>query len=253
MTNMDQFYDELLLSLRGEFADEADDQLNMMEVLLSNIEAGVEGGEEALVKIRRPVHSLKGSSSVAEYPIITTIMHRLEDYLSGVTILDKQHLYDIGKYIELSRQYIHPEIDQGSISTADLVRELPQKRQDAEAEPVKLKEAMLVSRDKVTGRFIERELMSHAMHVVTVSNPMEALQMAIHTQPDVFITSGELDGTLSGFDLVRALSAMNSTQEIWCVVVTGYTEGHPALEGLDDTIAVIHKNGLSEDLAAILS
>ncbi len=259
MQEISKYYDEILASLRVEFRDEAEDQLNILEVLIGNIESGVENAEDALIKIRRPAHSLKGSSSVAEFPLVTIIMHRLEDYLSSVTELKKSHLYDIGKYIDLARKYANPDFDQSSVSRAELVRMLPQKRSAAEADTIEgaaaspMREVMLVSRDRVTAHFFERELRAQNLNVVVVTNPMEALQMAIQTQPELFVTSAELDGTLSGIDIVKALSVMNGTQKIKTCLLTSYDRTHAHLAGLSDEVLLMHKNNVKEELPSLLT
>jgi len=262
-------YDNMLASLRGEYVDEAEDQLNLIDVVLGNIESGEEDRKDAIIKIQRPAHSLKGSSSVADFPLVTVIIHRLEDYLSVLKEIKDENIRDIEIFVELAREYSKLEIDQKSISSSELVRKLPSKRIDGvDVSPPLMKEpkegedpsncevpiieVMMVIKERTAGLLFERELRAAGLRVTTVRNPLDAINMAIQTKPDIFIASGVIDATLSGIDIVSALNAMPVTKDIYSCLLTSFERGHHDLEDLPDNIDIIHKNKLKDDLLDIL-
>lgn len=262
-------YDNMLASLRGEFVDEAEDQLNVIDVVLGNIESGEEDRKTAIIKIQRPAHSLKGSSSVADFPLVTIIIHRLEDYLSVLKEIKDENIRDIEKFVELAREYSKLEIDQKSISTSELVRKLPAKiiegvditpplmsepkeGEDSNLCEVPIIEVMMVIKERTAGLLFERELRAAGLRVTTIRNSLEAINMAIHTKPDLFIASAVIDGTLSGIDIVCALRAMPSTKNINVCLLTSFERGHHDLEDFPEDIDLIHKNKLKDDLLEIL-
>jgi len=252
-------YDNLLGQLRGEFADEAEDQLNAMDILLENMRSGeVEAGEEQIKQIRRVSHSLKGSSSVADFPLVSLVMHRLEDYLSGVSKLSTNHLKDVQIYIDKAHKFSLLDFDQTSVSTADLSRELPEKRiSGSDAPPTtissnKIIEAMMVIKEKTAGLLFERELRAAGLRVTTVRNSFEAIEMTVRTEPDILIVSGVLDA-LTGVDVAAAISAMPTTSKIPVCLLTSFTKDHPDLKGLPDKVRLIRKSNLKEDLLETLN
>lgn len=248
-------YDNLLDTLRGEFMGEAEDNLNEIDILLGNLSSGVENPKEAMLKIKRPAHSLKGSSSVAEFPLVTVVMHRLEDYIGPLKEVTPKHIEDIRFYVEKAREYSDVQFDQKSISAAELARLLPKRPEEGAAAatqaPAKKIEALMVIKEKTAGMIFEREFNKFGMHVTTVRTSFEALEMIVRTQPDIVLLSGVVD-VLSGVDIACALKAMPATKNIPVCLLTSFEKGHNELEGLPDDVPLISKNRLKDDLASAL-
>lgn len=249
-------YDELMTQIRNEFADEAEDNLNVIDVILGNIDSGVENGKDAIIKIKRPAHSLKGSSGVADFPLVTIIMHRLEDYLSGIQEIKKEHIPDIQEYISLAREYSDVKVDQRAISTADLVRKLPAKQGNDKPGEQKVQqkkdiEAMLVTTEKTAAAIFEREIRAHGVRVNTVKNSFQAIEMAVRARPNIIMVSGVLD-VLTGVDVAAALHVMPTTSNIPVCLLTSFERGHPDLKGLPNDIELILKNHMKDDLDRVL-
>ncbi len=259
MSDTANAYDNLLDTLRGEFVGEAEDNLNEIEILLGNLRSGVENPKEAMIKIKRPAHSLKGSSSVAEFPLVTVIMHRLEDYIAPLKEITPEHIENIQIYVDKARECSLLDCDQKSISAADLARALPKRPSEGEAAmpaegkaaPARTIEALMVIKEKTAGMIFERELNKSGLHVTTVRSSFEALEMIVRTQPDLVLLSGVVD-VLSGVDIACALAAMPATKHIPVCLLTSFERGHQDLEGLPDAIPLVRKNHLKDDLAATL-
>ena len=256
MTDIGQSYDDLLESLRGEFVDEAEDNLNVVEITLENLRSGQEDPAEALVKIQRPVHSLKGSSSVANFPLVAVIMHRMEDYMSPLKAIEPEHIEHLQLYVDTAREYAQLDVDQASISSADLVRTLPKRPdeevlQEAEKVGGKRIEAMMVIKEKTAGMIFERELKQAGLHVTTIRKPFDVFEMLVRTKPDLLVLSGVI-GELSGVDIACAIKAMPKTATTPVCIMTSFERNHPDLAGLPEEVALISKNNLKTDLAAVV-
>jgi len=252
--------DSLLEMLRGEFIDEAEDNLNAAEIMLENLRSGIVESEEAMQRIRRVAHSLKGSSGVAEFPLVTVIMHRLEDYLSDVPDLDGQHIDNVQVYLDKARQYSVISVDQKSVNTSDLVRSLPNIHQSAGdissagevgKEGIDIIEVMLISNERISTKLFERELRAAGLRVTTMRSPFEALEMVVRTRPDMVLVSGVLD-VMSGVDVSCALRSMPVTKDIPVAVLTSFDRDHHDLEGLRDDVDIVNKSHLKDDLLRAL-
>src|SRR5690606_29461108 len=140
---------------------------------------------------------------------IQAIMHRLEDYIAVIQKeVSERVLDDIQRYCEIARDML--EQDAASVDIAELVRKLPSKRHDFNAEDVAIPnpvEVLLVMREKAGTLMFGRELESCGMRVSTAQRSFEALEIAVMTKPDYVIISGVLD-ELSGIDIAMALNAM---------------------------------------------
>ena len=114
-------------------------------------------------------------------------------------------------------------------------------------------EVLLVVPEKAMSRIVERELAACGYRTSVVRNPFEALEMVVHTRPDMVVASMEL-GLLTGVDLGSALAAMPVTQGIPFAVLTSYSWGHPKLAGLPPRAALIRKGPqFGDDLAESLA
>jgi HPt (histidine-containing phosphotransfer) domain-containing protein len=255
MSDKNNAYDDLLVYLRGEFVDESEDNLNSIEILLENVRSGQEQADTAINLILRPSHSLKGSASVADFPLVSVIMHRLEDYLSGLKTLTNEHIEAVQVFVDKAREYSSLSVDQHKISTADLVRILPDRHATETAGNAageqRIVEAMMITREKTAGLIFERELRAAGLRVTTVRSSFEAIEMAVRTRPDLIICSGVLD-ILSGVDISCAMKAMPVTQDIPICLLTSFEKGHHELKGLREDVYLIQKTMLKDDLHHVL-
>lgn len=257
----ENIYDNLLVTLRGEFIDEAEESLNNLELKLEALRAGKGDEKDAITQVRRVAHSLKGSSGVADFPLVTIVMHKLEDYLDDVKTLDKKHLDDIQIYLDKAREFSSVDVDQRSIESSALSRQLPEKRADgdekkesavaATAKPENKIQALMVTKEKTAGMLFERELRAVGLSVTTVRSSFQAIEMTVRTKPDIIFVSVVLD-ELTGVDIAAAISAMPTTKTIPIAILTSFERGHGELEGLPTSSHLVQKNHLKDDLAKLL-
>lgn len=249
-------FDEFLELLRGEYVEDANDQLNQIESCANQALASDSPEEttELMVQLRRAAHTLKGTSGTVDYPIVVMIMHKMEDYLA---VIDDQKLTaaqvrHIEQFVDAARKYADFEIDQSADCSA-MIKALPnvtdahEKEAEETATPEKTLHAMLIIESKSAARIFEHELTKHNLTVSHVRSPFQALEMIIRTQPDLVITSAVLSG-LTGVDIAAALRAMPTTAKIPVSILTSFERGHADLAGIDDTIPLIRKNNMSDDV-----
>jgi len=249
---VDNLYDDIIDQLRTDFVDEAEDNLNVIDITLENIRSGEPNHKEALIKIRRAAHSLKGSSSVVEFALVTLVMHRFEDYLNNLESLTPEQIEDAQVFSDKAREFSTIEFDQKSIPQSELSRALPHKRIEGldtpeDAEKHWKIEVLLVMKERTSALIFERELRAAGLRVNTINKSFEALKMAVKTKPDMLIASGVID-ELSGIDLISAIGAMPTTKDIPICLLTSFEKGHHELEDMPHHADVINKSNLKIDL-----
>jgi len=245
---------DVYATLQSEFLDEARDRLGEMEECLNEIYIGLIDSNEALVKLRREAHTLKGMGNAFGFPLITVLTHRLEDYMSHLTVPTADHSRDIQYYIDRLWEIVRRGENPSQNDSKEILRGLPVYR-DINAPAVEQLETeiLLVCDSQTIGRKIGTDLAAYGFRVINASHALDALSMAVGMHPDIIITNGSLKG-ISGFDLVRALSAMTVTQDIPVVVFTSYDNEHPEVLAMPSDIPVVHLGpDVSDELTLALT
>ena len=249
--SQDQFED-LMVQLRQEFLDTAEDHLSEIDAMLRRLRPNT-GDDASLSDIRRRVHSLKGMGGTFGYPLITVISHRMEDYMAGLDELAGPNLEDAQIFVDRMRDVVDGVFQPDDPNTAAIVRALPDKTGFDVAEVGKTDvEVMLVSPKDTASLFVERELRACGYRVVNESSSFSAFEHVVRTRPDMIIATAVMEG-LSGVDLACALAAMPATRSIPFALLTSFEDSDAALRDLPSTIPVIHKGAnFGDDLADAL-
>lgn len=257
MAKYDKEYEELMAQMRAEFVDEAEENFNEIDIMIQNLRAGNDDPKSAIIKLRRIAHSMKGTSGLSDFPLVGAIMHRLEDYLSGLDRLENKYLDDVQVYIDKARKFSSLSIDHSSIPASDIVRQLPDRilagidTTGMVADTENVIEVMMVIKEKTAGMLFERELRAAGLRVITVKNSFQAIESAVREKPNMIVVSGVLD-ELTGVDVAAAIASMPTTSKIPVCMLTSFPKGHPDLSGLPDKVELIHKNKLKDDLLNVL-
>lgn len=249
MSAVGQQIEQLADQLRLEFVEDAQDMLDRLDGLLAEGSAGDADVREA----RRMFHALKGTCSSNDFAEAGIVAMRAGDYLADLDSLRPEQCRDLQAYADAVR---HALDSRGSrpLAFRETIRQLPARSSfnvaDVEVREV---EVLLVSAAKTLAHKVRNELAACGFRVVTISQPIAALEMALRTQPDLIVCSTVLD-TMTGVDLARALAAISATQNIPFALLTSFQRGHPELNGLPMEAGIIRVGAsFSDDVAEVLS
>lgn len=239
----------------NEFLEELRDTASALQVLLGNMRSKSVAADEGLATLKREASNMRSQAQALALPMIKLVTHRLEEYVADLKSLGGGQLDEIQVFIDR----IEKLADGEHVVETDMpavVRSLPAKRtQDVDFGVIEQKniEVLLVVPEKAMSRIVERELAACGYRTSVVRNPFEALEVVVHTKPDMVVASMEL-GVLTGVDLGCALAAMPISQGIPFGVLTSYNWGHPKLAGLPPRAALIRKGAqFGDDLAESLA
>jgi CheY-like chemotaxis protein/HPt (histidine-containing phosphotransfer) domain-containing protein len=240
-------------SMRQEFIDYAGDRLTAMDETLESFREGGQGQMEVIVNLRQVAHNLKGTGGTFGFPLITTISHRLENYLSDLKELDERNRREIQIYVDVMTDLVSSGRDLADFEVQATIRDLPPKPGfdvgDVEISEI---EVMLAMPGDTAAHFVTRQLQACGYRVVTVTSPFEALEQAVRTRPDLLIASALMDG-LSGIELTSALRGIESTKSLPVALLTSLSKEDHHLQALPPEVPVIRKGAqFGDDLADAL-
>jgi chemotaxis protein histidine kinase CheA len=193
----------LLLQLKQTYIAELPDRLDQLETIVLQMER--EGPQPNLYnELFRQVHSLKGSGGTHGLPIITSICHPLEDYLSTITPksdLIKLAFADITfAYLDLLREVVN-RLNHKSEVFPDIETVLVQLRQRSFSPRYA---ALLVENSAVMVKILQQPLQLFNFRVVVQDDGYQALGRALVEPFDLIISAHEIK-QLNGLALLTAL------------------------------------------------
>lgn len=246
--------------LEQDFLDEARDKTGQLDVMLGQFRSGQIKADDTLGRILTDAHTLKVQGRGLNLPIINLVIHRLTDYIDGLTSFDNDTASDVQIFVDKLSNILDGDASDSGDSTAALVRELPSRTKAISGTSIdfgdltqQIIEILVVVPEKAMGRILEKEMAACGYRVTNVRSPFSAFEMAIRIQPDLIIASMEL-GEITGVDLASAFAAMPKTGGIPFALLTSYEFGNPALVGLPPRAAILKKGStFGESLADALS
>lgn len=244
---------ELEAQYEMEALDEARDVMANLEVRMQQIRSGDLSGEEAAAQLSQEASNLRLKVKAVNLPGLTTLSHRLDEYLAQAKTITLQNVDDLQRFSDRISSVLDGEsipVDQ----IASVVRSLPHKSTFDVADVVITDtEVTLVMPQKTAARVVERELNACGYRVSTVLDPIEAIEIVLDTKPDMVITTAVMP-RMSGIDLACALAAMPSTRNIPVAVLTSLDLNHPDLKALPMNVGLIRRGTqFGTDLADTLA
>ncbi len=118
-------HDQILKQLRGEFLIDARERLDEITYELSQYNSAGGDAEKSLLAIRRQCHILKGMGSSFEFPTITLVALRIEDYLARAHTINSKIAADIQEYCHCLLDIIATGEAPGREKALDLIPALP--------------------------------------------------------------------------------------------------------------------------------
>ncbi len=188
----------LLAEMQADFLDELPQRCDSLEASVMGLEQGESG---AFDELYRQVHSLKGTGGMFGVPVITTICHQFETFISAANQrLDKKSASTALAYVDLLRTTIAPA-GRDAKGVADI---------EAALEKMRLlslsgKASVLVVEPSETVRLLYRGAMNgKTTQVVMMERGLPALERMLHEPFDLLVISRELPD-LNAVAVVAAL------------------------------------------------
>lgn len=244
---------EVVDELRHEFIEEVVETLQNLDVLLDSGRHGRTSGAQVVDEFRRATMRLRGPAGNFGLRALSTVGHRLEDYLANAPASLPPRVWD-DLQVFLDTMLGLAEHSETEKDMANLVRSLPHRLGFEPSEvQVRRVEVMLVMPHGTQTRYVERELQQCGYHVSVVSDTIEAFAHVVQIKPDLIVISA-LMPHLDGLDLAIALAAMPSTRNTPIAVITSLEQGDERLELLPKKIPVVHKGpSFGDDLFTALN
>lgn len=252
---MTTMFDEILARLSGEFIDDGVDRINRVQVALENLRGGTISRLDAMLDVSREIHSIKGTAGSFNFPLITRIAGKFEDFISDTSELADPPVGDMQIYAEQIADILERKTEPQGDDAIALLRGLPVAAPEFDPTGITSNpgQALVVTSARALGRMLARELANCGYHSDVLSDPFEAMRLAVTKKPDVILTSAVLDG-FSGVDLMRAMLGMRQTAGVPKAVVTSFDANHVELRGLPKPVDVVRLGThVSDDLAALLT
>ncbi|NMM44290.1 hypothetical protein HH303_07360 [Rhodospirillaceae bacterium KN72] len=235
--------------------DSIEDSSSQIEDVIDKALRGLEDKKSALKAIRREAHSLKGTGGSYGYPMISSISHRLEDFLADEKELSAEVSHEIGVFLDRIREIARHGKEPSGEEATKLLRALPSRRPppDISVNVVDV-EVLLGVPSTVTAKIVRDILQNCGFRVVQATRLLDCFTVTYRSKPNAVIFSQTLD-ELSGADLARALGAMTATESIPAAVLTSFKLDHTALKSLPDSVSIIRlgKEHFDADMGNFLS
>ncbi len=188
----------LLAEMQADFLDELPDRCNRLEAGVFALEQGESG---AFDELYRELHSLKGSGGMFGVPIITTICHQFESFVSvAKTRVDKKVASTALAYVDLLRTTIEASgRDVKGVAAIEVALE------KMRVESLSGKASVLMVDPSDTVRMLYKGTVdAQSVKLVTMDSGMAALERMLHEPFDLLVISRELPD-LNAIAVVAAL------------------------------------------------
>ena len=230
-------------------------RLGDMNRLLDDI-ARTGASDELLSGLQRHAHNLRITGSSFGFPIVTLIAQRLEAYLTDMSQWSDRSQQDAQEFTDALGEMLERRQQPDDAEIARVVRGLPSQVSrtfspgDVEIRNV---EILLVTPARAIAKLLAKQIMACGFRVNTVQDPVEGLSMALRLRPDMVITSQEMKG-LNGVDLIRALKAMEGTENIPCAILTSQELASTAFARLPQDSPALRTGGhFADDFAKVVT
>jgi chemotaxis protein histidine kinase CheA len=179
-------FDMLLAEMQADFLDELPERCGRIEQGVLALERQQ---PDAFNELYRQVHSLKGTGGMFGVPVITTICHQFETFISEArTRFNQQASSTSLAYVDLLRK----TAQSGGRDTAG-VAAIEQVLDRLRAGTLSGRASVLLAEPSDSMRKLYREVFADkAIHLVTVDKGLAALERMLHESFDLLVASREL-------------------------------------------------------------
>ncbi len=230
--------DLVLKELRLEFIGTADEMLQKIERTIRARET-----LDSMEDIARDAHNLKGMGATFDFPLLSVIAHRLEDYLKDLfkddAPLSEDENENILVFVDRMHDVLDGKLGPDDSESAAVLRTLPTLKSTQKPRDV-VREVLLVMPRETATTIAARRMQSRGYRVVTVHSTIDAFRIAKQLLPD-FVLAAAVMPELDGIDFSCALRAMSATRNIPVALITSFDSGDSVLQALPAGVPLIHK------------
>lgn len=232
--------EEIYRELRGEFIDESKDHLEDMEGALNAYYAVDLSAAETIDILKRNAHTIKGLANPFGFSLLCSIIHQFEDYLLSLKTLGSDEAVEIQKYIDTMAACLLQDsatvTDERTRSqTQAVVAMAPESSQLQDDDAIHV---LVVTSSRTIFHKTAHELLSAGFKATHAESVREVFEQIAHHAPDIVIVSDILD-ILSGVDMVYALRAMPSTEQIPVIFMSSFGESYPDVQRVSQVVPII--------------
>jgi len=231
---------DILREVRLEFIETTTERLTTVDNLITAM-MEERAGDDDLFELQRHIHSIKGQGTTFDFPTVTKVAHRMEDYMETAQSLGFQQLKAVQRFVDAIRGIIESGTDPADSDASKILAGLPVTAWEAPkiATPREVK-LLIVLPKGLQRKIIGREMASCGFHIYNAETPVEGLSLAIEQKPDIVVASGVMT-QMSGKEFAWVLNAVETTKKCRLVIATSADDDSASLAGLPPEVAVAHK------------
>lgn len=235
--------EDILEEVRRDFIETTCERLSTVDNLITDMMED-RNADTALVEFQRHIHSIKGQGGIFDFPTVTTIAHRLEDYLETAPEHSTKQLNDIQHFVDAIRKIMESGNDPAIEQAQSILANLPVTAKDfSEVEafegkkPIQEVQMLLVMPKGTQRKIIGKELAACGFQVANADTPVDAIGYAVMYSPDIIIVSREME-QMSGREFASALAQIDATKDCHIVVATS---AKTTVSGMPESARMIQK------------
>lgn len=239
--------------LRLDFIEGTLDRMDTLEGTMMALREPDDRFSETFQDLQRHVHSIKGQGRTFDFPSITRIAHRLEDFIEISPKIGSHELDVIQIFLDRIREVLESGQD---APEKDMPRLLQVGALDPEtvarSQPSRVVEILVVMPKGLQRKIIAEELASCGFRLSMVETPVEAISYAISNKPDIIFATLEMV-QMSGTELARVLEVVEATRGSRFILLTSKDDKNVNRYRLPEQTVIIHKGaGFTEELMECL-
>jgi len=232
--------------IKNEFIETTTERLNTVDDLITAIMED-NNAEDALAEFLRHIHSIKGQGATFDFPTVTTVAHKLEDYVETASEHSIAQLRDIQRFVDIIRKIIEAGKDPDEAEITSILAGLPVTAKSfdeveafSDQKPIQDVQMLLVMPKSTQRKIIGKELAACGFQVANVDTPVDAIKYAVDHNPDIIIASRIMQ-QMGGKELARVMSEIDVTKDCHIVVATSEEVSANDMDGMPPSTKVVHK------------
>jgi len=245
--------ENILHEIRLEFIVTTSERLTVVDDLISTMIDDGSEIDDSLIEFQRHIHSIKGQGATFDFPTVSTIAHRLEDYIETAPALRNKQLLDMQIFVDVIRQIIESGDDPSESEAKKILTDLPVTTAVSTAtisaqSKLRVVRILLVMDKGTQRRIIGKELVSCGFYVSNADTPLIGIGEALAHPPNIIIVNGVMK-EMSGLEFAKTMGVLKATEKCRIVVATATAFSKADLETCPKGIAIVKKGThFSEDL-----